>query len=65
MQEGQRPISVGFFFAMGHSGVVIIAAAGVALTATALHIASARSVGGIISTSVSAIFLFAIAAMIS
>ncbi|HTT04467.1 MAG TPA: HoxN/HupN/NixA family nickel/cobalt transporter [Steroidobacteraceae bacterium] len=63
MQDGKRPVSVGFFFAMGHSTVVILAAAGVALTATALHIASARSVGGIISTSVSALFLFAIAVM--
>jgi len=63
MQDGQRPVSVGFFFAMGHATVVIIAAAGVALTATALHIGSGHTVGGIISTSVSAIFLFAIAVM--
>jgi len=42
---------------------VVLAAAGVALTATALHIGSARSMGGIISTSVSALFLFAIAVM--
>ena len=63
MQEGKRPVTVGFFFAMGHSTVVIIAAAGVALTAAALHIGQARGVGSIISTTVSALFLFAIAAM--
>ncbi len=63
MQEGKRPVTVGFFFAMGHSTVVILAAAGIALTAAALHLEKARSVGGIISTSVSAAFLFAIAVM--
>jgi|SRR5215471_8261393 len=34
MQEGQRPDAVGFFFALGHSTVVAVASAGVALTAT-------------------------------
>jgi nickel/cobalt transporter (NiCoT) family protein len=63
MQEGKRPVTVGFFFAMGHSTVVIFAAAGIALTAAALHLDRAKSVGGIISTSVSATFLFAIAVM--
>jgi high-affinity nickel-transport protein len=63
MQEGKRPVTVGFFFAMGHATVVILAAAGIALTAAALHFDRAKSVGGIISTSVSALFLFAIAVM--
>jgi high-affinity nickel-transport protein len=64
MQEGKRPVSVGFFFAMGHSTVVILAAAGVAATATVLssHFEQFKSVGGIIGTVVSALFLFAIAA---
>ena len=63
MQEGKRPISVGFFFALGHSTVVIFAAAGVAVTATLLstRFEQFKSVGGIIGTSVSALFLFAIA----
>jgi len=63
MQEGKRPVSVGFFFAMGHSTVVILAAAGVAATATMLssHFDDFKSVGGIIGTLVSALFLFAIA----
>jgi len=63
MQEGKRPVTVGFFFAMGHSAVVILAAAGVAATAAALKIDHAKAVGGLISTSVSALFLFAIAVM--
>src|SRR6516164_1520606 len=63
MQEGKRPVSVGFFFAMGHSTVVVLAAAGVAATATMLstHFQQFKSIGGIIGTLVSALFLFIIA----
>ncbi len=65
MQEGRRPVSVGFFFALGHSTVVILAAAAVALTASAMEdrFESYKAIGGIVSTSVSALFLFTIAAM--
>jgi nickel/cobalt transporter (NiCoT) family protein len=63
MQEGQRPVAVGFFFALGHSTVVVLASLFVALTAHALTEgrASYREIGGIIGTSASAIFLFVIA----
>ena len=63
MQEGQRPITVGFFFALGHSTVVTLASAGVAVSATLLagHFEWLKAVGGLIGTSVSALFLFAIA----
>jgi high-affinity nickel-transport protein len=65
VQEGNRPVSVGFFFATGHSSVVILAAAAIAATATAFksQFGTFQSVGGIVSTVVSASFLFAIAAM--
>lgn len=64
MQAQQRPVSVGFFFAMGHSTVVMIAAAAVALAATLLgSFESFKSVSGIIGTGVSALFLLIIAAM--
>jgi nickel/cobalt transporter (NiCoT) family protein len=65
MQEGKRPVAVGFFFALGHSAVVVLASLAIALTASALkaHFDSLREVGGIISTSISALFLFAIALM--
>jgi len=63
-QAGQRPVSVGFFFAIGHSIVVIIAAAAVAFAANSLKSFPAfQSYGGIIGTLVSAFFLFVIAAM--
>ena len=64
MQERRRPVAVGFFFAMGHSTVVIIAAAAVALAATLLgSFDSFKSVSGLVGTGVSALFLLAIAAM--
>ena len=65
MQDGKRPVSIGFYFALGHSSVVMIAAAAVAGMTTAVQsrFAEYKDVGGIISTSVSALFLFIIAAM--
>ena len=65
MQEGKRPVSVGFFFALGHSSVVLLAAAAIAGTAKALasQMDLAKSIGGVVGTLVSALFLFAIAAM--
>ena len=65
LQENKRPVTVGFFFALGHSLVVILMAVGIAVTASALssHFAWFKDVGGIVSTLVSTLFLFAIAAM--
>jgi high-affinity nickel-transport protein len=64
MQEGRRPIAVGFFFSLGHSTVVVALVLAIALTTTALQgrFAALKAVGGAIGTSVSALFLFAIAA---
>jgi nickel/cobalt transporter (NiCoT) family protein len=63
MQEGKRPVAVGFFFALGHSTVVVLASLAVALTANALNdkLISYREIGGIVGTSASALFLFMIA----
>jgi high-affinity nickel-transport protein len=63
MQEGKRPIGVGFFFALGHSTVVIIAVAVIAVTASTLQdrFPGLLAVGGVIGTTVSAGFLFIIA----
>src|SRR6516164_5393661 len=59
MQERKRPVSVGFFFALGHSTVVILATAGLAATARVLssHLEQFKSVGAIVGTLVSALFL--------
>ncbi|HXP75480.1 MAG TPA: HoxN/HupN/NixA family nickel/cobalt transporter [Stellaceae bacterium] len=63
MQEGKRPVSVGFFFSLGHSTVVVLAAAAIAVTAGLLQdrFEAFKQVGGLIGTSVSAFFLFAVA----
>jgi high-affinity nickel-transport protein len=63
MQSGKRPLSVGFFFALGHSTVVVVASLFVALAVSALQskFEGFREVGGLIGTSVSAFFLLAVA----
>ncbi|HEV7996011.1 MAG TPA: HoxN/HupN/NixA family nickel/cobalt transporter [Stellaceae bacterium] len=63
MQEGNRPVGVGLFFALGHSSVVALAAIGVVGAATTLagSLDRFKAVGSIVGTGVSAVFLFAIA----
>jgi high-affinity nickel-transport protein len=68
MQEKKRPVTVGFFFSLGHSTVVVLASLGVAVLASAMKgrlglLGHFRDMGGVIGTSVSALFLFAIALM--
>jgi high-affinity nickel-transport protein len=63
MQDGQRPVGVGFFFALGHSSVVLVAASAIAASATTLQqgYPGLADAGGTIGTAVSATFLLAIA----
>ncbi len=63
MQEGKRPVAVGFMFSLGHSTIVFIGSALLAGTALTLqhHVDSVRRFGGIVGTLVSALFLFGIA----
>jgi high-affinity nickel-transport protein len=63
MQDGKRPVAIGFMFSLGHSTVVVLGAAAIAGAALALQhrLDAVRSVGGIVGTLVSAFFLFAIA----
>ncbi|WP_298252317.1 HoxN/HupN/NixA family nickel/cobalt transporter [Bradyrhizobium sp.] len=63
MQEGKRPVSAGFFFALRHSTVVVIASLLIALSVGALegNLAWLKGIGGVIGTGVSASFLFIIA----
>ncbi|KAI9801094.1 MAG: hypothetical protein M1833_002962 [Piccolia ochrophora] len=57
--SGQRPVTVGMFFSLGHSTIVIITSIVVAATAAAVSERFDRysRIGGIIGTSVSASFL--------
>jgi nickel/cobalt transporter (NiCoT) family protein len=63
MQEGKRPVGVGLMFSLGHSTVVILGSLGIAAVALGLqkHIDHYRTIGGLIGTCVSALFLLAIA----
>jgi len=63
MQDGERPVGVGFMFSLGHSTIVVIGAAAIAGTAVALQhrLDAVRNAGAVIGTLVSAFFLFAIA----
>ena len=63
MQAGQRPITTGLWFALGHSGIIAVASITVAITASALSgLDEMKQIGGTVATVVSAAFLFAIAA---
>ncbi len=63
MQEGRRPCSVGFFFSLGHSTVVVIGSLLIAVATAGLQgrFAWLRTVGSAVGTTVSALFLFAVA----
>jgi nickel/cobalt transporter (NiCoT) family protein len=65
MQEGKRPVAVGFLFSLGHSTIVLIGAAAIAGTTLALQqrLQFLRNVGSVVGTSVSALFLFVLAAV--
>jgi high-affinity nickel-transport protein len=62
MQENKRPVAVGFFFSFGHSTIVVLLTVFIAIAAVAVsNFNFLKSLGGLIGTSVSAIFLFLIA----
>jgi high-affinity nickel-transport protein len=62
---GQRPVTVGMFFSLGHSTIVIVTSLVVAGTAAAVSdkFDNFERVGGIIGTSVSATFLLLLGIM--
>lgn len=65
MQEKKRPATVGFFFSLGHSTIVVVASLIVYTVAAAVEkkFDTIKEIGGIIGTSVSSLFLIAIALM--
>jgi high-affinity nickel-transport protein len=65
MQEGKRPVAVGFMFSLGHSTVVLLGSAAIAWTTMALQhrMDAIKEVGGLVGTLVSTLFLFGIAAV--
>ncbi|MCK1421873.1 HoxN/HupN/NixA family nickel/cobalt transporter [Bradyrhizobium sp. 180] len=64
MQAGGAPRSVGLYFALGHSTVVVVATMLLALGVVSLGGDSLlKEIGGLIGTSISALFLLVIAAI--
>jgi high-affinity nickel-transport protein len=66
MQEGKRPLTIGLFFSLGHSTTVFIACIGIAfatLSFTHRYFSQFQELGKMICTSLSAFFLFLIAAL--
>jgi len=65
MQEKKRPVALGLFFSLGHSSVVVLASVAISAATAAMkgHFYYLREIGGVVSTSVSALFLFTIAIM--
>src|SRR6185437_5418748 len=62
LQDGQKPVGVGFFFSLGHSSVVLALTAALATAATAVKasIPSFQHWGGYVGAGVSGTFLLAI-----
>lgn len=63
MQQGHRPVGVGFFFSLGHSTIVFALSVAIAVTSVALkaHFQAFQSIGGLVGTTVSALFLLILA----
>ena len=66
LQDGKRPMGVGFFFSIGHSSVVFLIAFGLGFAVKAIisgvvsEDGQLRNIGGIVGTSVSGVFLLLI-----
>jgi len=69
MADGRRPLGTGFFFALGHSSIIMVVGAGLAVAAKAVFGAVVdpnsgyETLGGVIGTSLAASFLYLIAAL--
>jgi nickel/cobalt transporter (NiCoT) family protein len=63
MQEGKRPVAVGFMFSLGHSTIVVLGSVAIAATTLALQhrVDAVKDIGAVIGTLVSTLFLFGIA----
>ena len=65
MQDGKRPVGVGFFFSLGHSTIVVALSVAIAVAAAVVRtqLPALQRVGELVGTSVSATFLLVIAAI--
>ena len=69
MSDGQRPLASGFFFALGHSTVIMTVGVGLSIAARAVFStvvnphATLSNIAGVVGTVVSGAFLYVIAAL--
>ncbi|MEA2198084.1 MAG: nickel/cobalt transporter (NiCoT) family protein [Solirubrobacteraceae bacterium] len=69
MNEGKRPLSIGYWFSLGHSSIVVVIGVGIVVAEKAVYGAVAnphsglQQFGGLFGTVVSATFLYLIAAL--
>jgi len=69
MSDGKRPLGTGFFFALGHSTILVVVGIGLGIAAKAVFGAVVRpgsgyeTIGGVVGTSLAAGFLYLIAAL--
>lgn len=65
MQERKRPVTVGLYFSLGHSTVVVALSVAIVIAAQFVksNLGGLENVGGVVGTSVSAAFLLLIAAI--
>lgn len=63
MQDGKRPVAVGFFFSFGHSTVVLLLSVLLAVSATFVkkNLPQFQAMGSVVGTLVSGLFLIGIA----
>jgi high-affinity nickel-transport protein len=69
MADGKRPLGTGFFFALGHSSILVAVGAGIVVATKAVYGAMVdpnstyETVGGTIGTATAALFLYLIAVL--
>ena len=69
MTDGKRPLGTGFFFALGHSMIIVVVGIGLGFAAKAVFRAVVNpssgyeTIGGVVGTSMAAGFLYLIAAL--
>jgi len=69
MSDGKRPLGTGFFFALGHSTIIVVVGVGLGIAAKAVFGAVVtpasgyETIGGVVGTSMAAGFLYLIAAL--
>jgi nickel/cobalt transporter (NiCoT) family protein len=69
MADGKRPLGTGFFFALGHSSIIVVVGVGLGVAARAIFAAVVdprsgyETIGKVVGTSLAASFLYLIAAL--